>query len=207
MTSAQPTIDYSRVGVVIPVKAFDQAKERLSDLLTPAERIALTKYCAEQVIRAAEKFETFVVCDDPQVAQWARALSTQVVWQPEIGLNLAVRAGVEFAKSRGKTLAIVSHSDLPLATDFAALLVGQTGELLNSSVTLVPDRHHDGTNIIVLPTDSGFEFRYGKHSFDAHQQMAKKLGLQTRVLDDANLAVDIDTAEDLAFAQKLKNLG
>ncbi|MFM7338105.1 MAG: 2-phospho-L-lactate guanylyltransferase [Actinomycetota bacterium] len=204
MPSRAPTIDFSRVGVVVPIKAFHQAKERLSDLLTPAERIALTKHCAEQVIRAAQKFETFVVCDDPQVAQWARERSAQVVWQPEVGLNLAVRAGVDFAKSRDKALAIISHSDLPLATNFAALLADQTDDFLASSITLAPDRHHDGTNVIVLPTNLDFEFCYGKRSFDAHRRIAEKLGLQLRVIDDASFAVDIDTAEDLAFAQQLK---
>ncbi|NBQ04829.1 MAG: hypothetical protein EBU22_05985, partial [Actinobacteria bacterium] len=51
------SIDFAEVAVVIPVKAFHHAKERLSDLLTPAERIVLAKYCADRVINAAHNFD------------------------------------------------------------------------------------------------------------------------------------------------------
>jgi 2-phospho-L-lactate guanylyltransferase len=77
--SHRSALDNSAVAVVIPVKAFHQAKERLSDLLTPAERIVLAKYCADRVINAARDFDIFVVCDDPDVAQWARDHKTKIV--------------------------------------------------------------------------------------------------------------------------------
>jgi 2-phospho-L-lactate guanylyltransferase (CobY/MobA/RfbA family) len=35
--------------------------------------------------------------------------------------------------------------------------------------------------------------------------MAKKYGLSVRILHDSSLAVDIDTADDLAVAQQLEN--
>lgn len=199
------SLDLSTVAVVIPVKAFHHAKERLSDLLTPAERIVLAKYCADRVVDAARNFDVFVVCDDPDVAQWARNHKAKVVWQPEVGLNAAVRAGVEFARTHHKQLAVVSHSDLPLATEFEHLISDQSPETLLSSITLVPDRHKDGTNVMVLPTNFDFEFCYGKNSFQAHQEMAKKCGLSVRVVNDQSLAVDIDTADDLAVARQLEN--
>ena len=122
MPSQRSAPDFSSIAVVIPVKAFHQAKERLSDLLTPAERFVLAKYCADRVVEAARQFETYIVCDDADVAQWARDHKVKVVWQPEVGLNAAVRAGVDFAKNHGKKLAIVSHSDLPLATALATVV-------------------------------------------------------------------------------------
>lgn len=205
MPSKRSAPDVSAIGVVIPVKAFHQAKERLSELLTPPERLALAKYCADRVIAAAQKFEIFVVCDDEDVAQWARDHKAKVVWQPEVGLNAAVQAGVKFVAKRNKQIAIVSHSDLPLATDFDHLFGEQSIEELSSSITLVPDRHEDGTNVMILPTNYDFEFCYGKNSFLAHQQMAKKSGLSVRVIRDQSLAVDIDTADDLAVARQLEN--
>lgn len=205
MPKNSPALDLSTVAVVVPVKAFDQAKERLSDLLTPIERITLAKYCADRVIRAASKFAVFVVCDDPIVAQWARDHNAKIVWQPNVGLNAAVHEGVRFVASLNKQLAIVAHSDLPLATDFAHLIEDQDVETLLTSVTLVPDRHKDGTNVMIVPTNVGFEFCYGKNSFSAHQQIAKTCGLSVRIFNDSGLAVDIDTADDLAVAQQLKN--
>lgn len=199
------SIDLAEVAVVIPVKAFHQAKERLSDLLTPAERIVLAKYCADRVINAAHNFDVFVVCDDEDVAKWARDHDAKVVWQPEIGLNAAVRQGVKFVGTLGKQIAIVSHSDLPLATNFEHLITDQSTETLLSSITLVPDRHEDGTNVMIVPTKFDFEFCYGKNSFAAHQKMAKLCGLSVRIISDPSLAVDIDTADDLAVAQQLEN--
>ena len=205
MPSQRSAPDFSTIGVVIPVKAFHHAKERLSDLLTPAERIVLAKYCADRVINAAFNFDVIVVCDDPDVAQWARNHKAKIVWQPQVGLNAAVRAGVEFAGTQNKQLVIVSHSDLPLATDFTHLIDSESTETYKSSVTLVPDRHKDGTNVMVLPTNFDFEFCYGKNSFQAHQKMAKKCGLSVRIVDDQSLAIDIDTADDLAVARQLEN--
>ena len=47
-------------------------------------------------------------------------------------------------------------------------------------VVLVPDRHVDGTNVLVVPTAPGFRFAYGPGSFAAHQAEADRLGSQCR---------------------------
>ena len=191
------------VAIIIPIKAFHHAKERLSDLLTPTERFVLARFCAQRVISAATGHQVFVVCDDQEVADWARSHNAKVVWQPEVGLNPAVRAGVDAARARGHDLAIVAHSDLPLATGFSHLISDCNSATLQGSITLVPDRHEDGTNVLVVPTKSTFEFCYGRNSFFAHQKQALICGLAVRVVHDPRLAVDIDTAEDLALAQQL----
>ncbi len=196
-------IDQS-LAVVIPIKAFHQAKERLSDLLTPSERLVLAKMCAERVLRAVAGYKVFVVCDDEAVAQWATAHNAQIVWQTEAGLNNAVRAGVAAARVNKFELAMIVHSDLPLATSFSQLFSDCDLDSLKTSITLVPDRHEDGTNVMILPTSSDFEFAYGRNSFITHQHLAKKCNLALRIIYDQQLSVDIDTAEDLAVAQSLE---
>lgn len=196
-------IDQS-LAVVIPIKAFYQAKERLSDLLTPSERLVLAKMCAERVLRAVAGYKVFVVCDDEAVAQWATAHNAQIVWQTEAGLNNAVRAGVAAARVNKFELAMIVHSDLPLATSFSQLFSDCDLDSLKTSITLVPDRHEDGTNVMILPTSSDFEFAYGRNSFITHQHLAKKCNLALRIIYDQHLSVDIDTAEDLAVAQSLE---
>jgi 2-phospho-L-lactate guanylyltransferase len=64
-------------------------------------------------------------------------------------------------------------------------------------VTLVPDRHGDGTNVIVIPTDSGFVFSYGPASFARHHAEAQRLGLDVRVIHNDRLAWDVDRPDDL----------
>ncbi|MEZ5177887.1 MAG: hypothetical protein R2746_06270 [Acidimicrobiales bacterium] len=62
---------------------------------------------------------------------------------------------------------------------------------------LVPDRRADGTNVIALPTASGFRFRYGPGSFARHQAEARRLGLPVEVRADAALGWDVDVPDDL----------
>ena len=62
---------------------------------------------------------------------------------------------------------------------------------------MVPDRHLDGTPVIVVPTDADFRFAYGPGSYAAHVAMAERLGLPWRSLHDPDLAWDVDGPDDL----------
>ena len=66
---------------------------------------------------------------------------------------------------------------------------------------LVPDRHGTGTNVLSLPVGCGFKFAYGVGSFDRHLAEAERLsqaaGLKVTVLEDENLAWDVDEPADL----------
>jgi 2-phospho-L-lactate guanylyltransferase len=66
-------------------------------------------------------------------------------------------------------------------------------------VTLVPDRRFDGTNVLALPTESGFRFSYGAGSFGRHRAEAARLDLPARIVADPHLAWDVDLPADLAY--------
>ena len=91
----------------------------------------------------------------------------------------------------GVAMVVVAHADLPRATrlDHCAGFDG---------ITLVPDRHHDGTPVAAVPTGTGFRFAYGSGSFAAHVAEAERLGLAWRSLLDPDLAWDVDGPDDLA---------
>jgi 2-phospho-L-lactate guanylyltransferase len=113
-----------------------------------------------------------------------------VVWEPGRGLNGAVEAGVDRLRAAGVSQVTVAHADLPRASNLA--LVGEA-----PGITLVPDRYGNGTNVIALPADAGFQFSYGPGSFARHRAEAERLGLPTRVLDRPDLAWDIDEPGDV----------
>ena len=179
-------------AVVVPVKAFDQAKVRLATALDPHERADLARHMAEIVLLAADPLPAVVVCDDDEVRAWAERSGARVVWCPGRGLNGAVSDGVAALREEGVAHAIVAHADLPLATrlDWLADFPG---------VTLVPDRRFDGTNVLALPTDSGFVFSYGAGSFGRHRAEATRLDLPARVVQDPHLGWDVDLPADLAY--------
>lgn len=176
--------------VLLPVKAFSTAKVRLAPVLGPAARAELARRMAEQVLRAAAPLPVAVVCDDPEVARWARRLGAEVIDAPGRGLNGAVAAGVASLEQAGAREVLVAHADLPAAGGLHTL-VGFSG------VTLVPDRRRDGTNVVAVPAGSGFRFAYGPGSFDRHLHQVQRLGTRWRVVDDPGLAWDVDVPDDL----------
>ena len=176
--------------MLVPVKAFADAKVRLAEVLAPAERETLARTMAEGVLRAAAPLPVAVVCDEEGVAEWARAHGATVVWTPGQGLNGAVHAGVAALGDAGAKQVIVAHADLPFAADV-------TATAWFAGVTLVPDRHDDGTNVACIPANSGFTFAYGPGSFARHRVEARRLGLPVRILRDPSLGWDVDNPVDL----------
>lgn len=178
--------------VVVPVKDFRQAKVRLAPELGADERAALARRMATVVVRAADPLPVAVVCDDDDVRDWAVEVGAEVLWTPGLGLNGAVQSAVATLAERDVTRVIVAHSDLPLAESLAWIAATE-------GVTLVPDRHLDGTNVLSVPTDIGFRFAYGAGSYRAHRAEAARLGQQVRVVRDDRLAWDVDQPADLTL--------
>jgi 2-phospho-L-lactate/phosphoenolpyruvate guanylyltransferase len=177
-------------AVLIPVKDFRQAKARLAEVLPAADRIRLARWTADRVVAAAAPLPVFVACDDGDVADWADAAGATVLWRPGMGLNAAVRDGIEALAAAGIEHVIVAHSDLAVPTPLPGLFI-------SGGVVLVPDTRRDGTNVIAVPTRAGFEPSYGSQSFRRHLTQVLGLGLPVRVQRDANLSLDIDTPADL----------
>jgi 2-phospho-L-lactate guanylyltransferase len=191
----------SRVAALVPVKAFHLAKGRLAGVLGAPERAALARRMAAAVVRAASPLPVAVVCDDEVVADWARAAGATVIWRPQRGLNPAVQDAFAVLGADGFTRVIVAHADLPLARDLSWLAEGR-------GVTIVPDRREDGTNVLSVPTGSGFTFAYGAGSFARHREEAARVGLALDVVRDPQLGWDVDLPDDLdGLERALESLG
>ena len=178
-------------ALLVPVKSFRTAKLRLAAVLNASERAELARSLAAGVLAAAGSLERHVVCDNEEVAEWARSLGVNVIWTPGLGLSGAVESGVATLADKGVSLAVVAHADLPNAGALEGLGAP-------SRVTLVPDLRADGTNVAVVPASAGFRFSYGPGSFVRHRAEAARLGLACDVVHDARLAADVDLPSDLA---------
>jgi 2-phospho-L-lactate/phosphoenolpyruvate guanylyltransferase len=187
---------FGPVAVLVPVKSFGEAKLRLAPALDPTRRAELARLMATHVVQSAAPLPTAVVCDDAEVAEWARDLGALVVWEPERGLNRAVEAGVARLAAGGARRVVVAHADLPRARHLAwvARFAG---------VTLVPDHNDNGTNVICVPGDAGFTFSYGPGSFARHGAEAHRLGLALRVVREPSLSHDVDLPADLVAFRAL----
>ena len=176
-------------AVVVPVKAFHQAKVRLASALDPHERADLARHMAEIVLLAADPLPAVVVCDDDDVRAWAERSGARVVWCPGRGLNGAVSDGVAAPVEEGVAHAIVAHADARHPARLAGRLPGRVPR------TRPALRRH---NVLALPTDSGFTFSYGAGSFGRHRAEAAA-GLPACVVQDPHLGWDVDLPADLAY--------
>ncbi len=191
--ASTPTVEDVRIGaevVLIPVKAFHQAKRRLDQVLSEPERERLVRTMAAHVVAACAPLPVAVVCDDEEVATWAAGRGATVLWEPGQGLNGAVRAGVGRLAASGARWVTIAHGDLPRAHGLGTLPPFD-------GVTLVPDRRDDGTNVLRLPAHCDFCFAYGSGSFRAHRAEATRIGLAVRVVRDPYLAYDVDWPADV----------
>ncbi|NNE73373.1 MAG: 2-phospho-L-lactate guanylyltransferase [Acidimicrobiales bacterium] len=186
-------------AVLLPVKAFGSAKGRLDRALANSERAALAERLATLVAQAANDLPVVVVTDDDAVARWTDRMNARLIWRPARGLNDAVAHGVSRLATEGIDRVVVAHADIPRAHD-----LDRVGDF--AGITLVPDRHRDGTNVIALPTRSGFRFAYGPGSFARHLLEAERVGLPRRLYFDDDLAWDVDTPDDLSVLEAPKNV-
>ena len=181
----------------MPVKSFARAKARLATVLDEKERSDLARSMAERVLAAAGSLPVTIACDDEEVAEWARAHGAAVAWTPDTDLNGSVTAAVAALDT---SRVVVAHADLPKARDLTIVVGDSLGEGggMYGGVVIVPDRHRTGTNVMSLPTGTGFVFQYGPGSFARHRAEAARVGLDVLVIEPPDLTWDVDEPADLA---------
>jgi 2-phospho-L-lactate guanylyltransferase len=180
-----------RLAVLVPVKRFTAAKGRLAGVLADGDRARLAEWMASGVLDVVAEIPTFVACDDESVATWAQRMGAQVIWGADLGLNGAVDDGVARIISSGYDHVLISHADLPLPG--ALLDVAREG-----CITLVPDRRHDGTNVMSFPATHPVQAAYGAGSFARHLHQALEMSaVAVEVRADPELSLDLDTERDL----------
>ena len=159
--------------VVLPLKDFVSAKQRLSGVLSAAERHRLFHAMVEDVLSVLTQAPSIngivIVSDDPTAALMAKHHGVTLISEPEQGaqvhsklntlfspLNAAINAGCEHVLQLADDTDIcILHADLPeLSIAEIERLAQQRDDLSSSvrrdSVTLVSDRHQTGTNTMVL---------------------------------------------------------
>lgn len=187
---------------MVPVKSFARAKMRLAPVLDEHARAELARSMAERVLLAAGSLPVTIACDDEDVAEWARSHGCAVAWVPGTDLNGAVTAAVAGVDA---DRVVVAHADLPKAQDLSIVVGDSLGEAggRHHGIVLVPDRHRDGTNVLSLPRDSGFVFKYGPGSFERHRAEAARVGLDVVVIEPPDLTWDVDEPEDVPQPERL----
>lgn len=192
-----------KTWAVIPVKSLQAGKSRLTAVLQPTERAALTQQLLQRtlaVLQAAGIGQTVVVSRDTAVQQLAQAQGSLVLAEAEsAGMNGAIQEGVCLATLAGAEQVLILPSDLPFLTAVEVQALFEPSS--PHQVTLCPDRHEQGTNGLLLPTTIAFPFQFGEGSLAKH--VAAGYGRWgVRLVRMAGWQFDLDTAVDWQIYQQ-----
>ena len=189
-----------KATAVLPVKHFDDAKQRLATGLAPEQRRRLMAAMVEDVLeaipqaRAVER--TIVVSGDPVAQELAADCGAEVVPDPaDTGHVQAALAGVARAEIEGAECVVLLPGDCPLLDprELDSLLAGVPAPY----VGIVPDRHGTGTNALVLNPPSAIVPAFGEGSCARHVELARAAGIPFGVEEVPSLGLDLDTPADV----------
>ncbi|HEX8025025.1 MAG TPA: 2-phospho-L-lactate guanylyltransferase [Candidatus Limnocylindrales bacterium] len=207
-----PGPDLSRTWAIVPIRGLRTAKTRLDPDLAPAEREALVTEMLRRTLIATRDSTaiagTIVVTLDPAAARMAKAHGAIGLVERVPGLNEAIHAGRSLAAARRATAVLVLPADLPRVTaaalselvDASRQAADGAGQLgLRGIVTLVPDRHGEGTNALLVSPPALVEPAFGIASRATHRGEALAAGATYQEMGGP-LALDVDTRADLLLA-------
>ncbi|TNF33457.1 MAG: 2-phospho-L-lactate guanylyltransferase [Gammaproteobacteria bacterium] len=191
------------VWAVLPVRSFNEGKQRLANGLDAAQREALCRALLDDALTALRGSQRLagvvVVSADEAVLAAATSAGVMTLLEHSRGLNAAVMQGALWVKEQGADTVLVMHADLPLVSTAAIDEVIDYHQCIaGRHCTLVPDRHGQGTNALLLSPPCAMPFAFGEGSLDKHLMGGVRQGLRCCVLPQADLACDLDTPDDLA---------
>lgn len=189
---------------VVPLRDGVSGKSRLAAVLDDAARRRLIEVLAKHVVGtllAADGVDHVVVvtADPVFTLDTLIGLEVEVLEQPaeQPGLNAALEHARDVLLPRGADRMLVAHADLPaLSPSDVELLLAE-----EASVVIATDRDRRGTNLLLVPFETGpverrFQFRFGTGSLAAHLAQAQAQGRAVSVVHRPGTAVDLDTVDD-----------
>ena len=187
------------IWAAVPVKEFAGAKQRLSTLLTAAQRQALAAAILEDVLAAlveAPLAGIMVNTVDPLATDLARRYGAQVVTDgAHDGHTGAVTA-------MARILAAEGHDMLTVPGDIPRVTAAEIGAVIEArrpapSVTIVPAHDERGSNAVLCSPPLVMPLRFGDDSFLPHVASARDLGIEPTIVRLPGIALDIDQPDDV----------
>jgi 2-phospho-L-lactate guanylyltransferase len=186
--------------ILIPVKNFSDAKQRLSCLLSPEERLALAHAMCEDVLEEIARWRgrppVAVVTGDPFARNLALRLQFEVIADnSNPGETGAIEMATAICRERGAVSTLVVPADIPLIETAELERIVESAP--PGGAVLVPDAAGRGTNAALRAPADLFPLRFGNDSFLPHLAAAKATGKPCVVLKLPGIARDVDRPADL----------
>jgi 2-phospho-L-lactate/phosphoenolpyruvate guanylyltransferase len=187
--------------ILVPVKNFSDAKQRLSPVLKPAERRELALAMLEDVLSAlaacSQPSNVALVTGDPEAIRRAQQLSFPVIDdRSNFGESEAIAMATRICEQRGETEVLVLPTDIPLVTAPEIERIFRMAP--PAGAVIVPSRELRGSNAVLRRPASLFPLKFGDDSFQPHLRAARLTGKPCVVLSAQGIALDVDRPADLA---------
>jgi 2-phospho-L-lactate guanylyltransferase len=119
-------------------------------------------------------------------------------------LNTALKRATVIAQVYATRGVLVLPADLPLLT------VGDVRTLLDRAVkppvvVIAPDRHHRGTNALLISPAGLIEYDFGENSFDRHCKRVQAAGARLEIVELPSLGLDLDVPEDFELIKNMED--
>jgi len=188
-------------AAILPIKSFDEAKQRLAEGFTGALRRALAEAMFSDVLTALRRSRSidqiFVVSSDRKAQRIASGHGATALADASSGHNDAAMMGIRWALGAGAQQVLLVPGDCPLldADEVDELIAHRVDG--QPSALIIPDRHGTGTNALLLTPPGSLTPSFGEGSCARHFELAVSHGTRPEVVSVRSLALDIDTPEDL----------
>jgi 2-phospho-L-lactate guanylyltransferase len=201
--------DLSQLHVIVPVRALDDGKQRLSPVMGEQQRAMLVAGLLRRtldVIRAwGGAVAIHVVSPDPAVMPLARSGGARALLQTDEGLNEGIVAARAIAIAGGATAVLILPADLPVLEADALDAIVEAADAAVAAgagqpvVVVAPADARSGTNGLLLSPPDAIAPGFGPASLERHLRAAAAAGASTQLVVDAALGFDLDTPDDLTL--------
>jgi 2-phospho-L-lactate guanylyltransferase len=185
--------------ILVPIKMLVGAKQRLANILSSEERLALARAMCLDVLQTLANWRSrppvALVTTDSFARDLAGRFDFEVIADNNAGESSAIELATEECKARGFKSTLILPADIPL------IEIAELEKIISAAppagTLLVPDAAGRGTNAAFRSPADLFPLRFGNDSYLPHFAAAKATGLPCVVLQLQGIARDIDRPEDL----------
>lgn len=193
---------------IVPVKPLRRGKSRLSAVLSDDERAFLNYTMLGNTmktlstVKAIEKI--LVISRDQAALTLAREFGARTVQEDSTSkLNLALQRATVVAQLYSAQSVLVIPADLPLLTPERVQALIDLGSN-PPMVVIVPDRHREGTNALLINPVGLINYAFGPNAFQRHLEQAHRYQVPVEIFEDPALGLDLDAPEDLDVLRQME---
>ena len=188
-------------AIIVPVKRFSCANERLRGVLSPPQREQLARVMLGDVLAnvsgARRADAVFLVTAEAEAMSMGRRMGMEIIAErTQSGESSSVDFAMKKCAEMGARAVLVIPGDIPLASarEFDAVMEKDDGR---SRVVIVPSRDGTGTNGLMMSPCGVIRPSFGEGSFSRHKAMAADAGISFSSLTLPGMGLDIDGPQDI----------